>query len=431
MSRFRDRIAGLALASLLTCLTTLGFAQPDQPPAPVNVAPVIEREIKTGQSFVGSVTPIRIATIGSAVNGRVVEFPVKEGDRVKAGDTLAQLLTETIRLEVATAEAELDLRQEELNELQAGTRREEIDQAEALMKGAKAALDFNNQNLKRNEVLFNRGTITSQVMEDVVSQNIQALEEYNNRKAAYELAKKGPRIEQIKQAEARVAMQQATVDKLKDQFRKHTIVTRFDGYIVAEFTEEGQWVNQGDSVAEVAALDQVDVLANVLESQIQYVEKGMKVSVIVPAIPDRVFEGEVALIIPRGDSRTRTFPVKIRMTNEISGGVPLLKAGMIGRVMLPTGPSRTSLLVPKDAIVLGGQQPMVYQLARESASAQVGKAVPIPVTLGVSQGSLIQITAPLKPGDLVVVRGNERLRPQQDLRIAETIDTSKLANAGD
>ena len=83
-----------------------------QPGLPaVIVSPVVEREITAGQTFVGTVMPLKKAIIGSAVDGRVVEFPLDEGDRVEQGQTLAQLLTDTIKLEVETAEAELKLRQ--------------------------------------------------------------------------------------------------------------------------------------------------------------------------------------------------------------------------------------------------------------------------------------------------------------------------------
>ena len=71
------------------------------------------------------------------------------------------------------------------------------------------------------------------------------------RKRLTSLAVAGPRKEQIAQAHAQVAIQDATVERLKDQLTKHTIISRFDGYVTAEHTEVGQWVKQGDPVADV------------------------------------------------------------------------------------------------------------------------------------------------------------------------------------
>src|SRR5690606_33467473 len=81
--------------------------------------------------FVGTVMPLRRAVVGSAVDGRVVEVPVDVGDRVAAGQKLAQLLTQTISLELEAAEHELELRREELRLLQEFTLPDEITEAEA------------------------------------------------------------------------------------------------------------------------------------------------------------------------------------------------------------------------------------------------------------------------------------------------------------
>ena len=105
----------------------------------VEVAPVQQQAVAAGQEFVGTVFPTRTAVIGSAVDGRVIEFPINEGDRVEAGQTLAQLLTETISLELQAAEAELQLRQEEWNELNNGSRSEEIEQSRARVEAARGA----------------------------------------------------------------------------------------------------------------------------------------------------------------------------------------------------------------------------------------------------------------------------------------------------
>src|SRR3990170_1161575 len=110
--------AAVALASTLLAAQH-ALAQPPGLPA-VIVSPVVEREITAGQTFVGTVMPLKKAIVGSAVDGRVVEFPLDEGDRVEEGQTLAQLLTDTIKLEVETAEAELQLRQQQLAELENG-----------------------------------------------------------------------------------------------------------------------------------------------------------------------------------------------------------------------------------------------------------------------------------------------------------------------
>ncbi len=224
-------------------------------------------------------------------------------------------------------------------------------------------------------------------------------------------------------------MQAATVERLKDQRTKHTIISRFDGYVTAEYTEVGQWVKQGDPVADVVALDEVEVVAYVVEQHVPFVRVGTQVTVDVPAIPGQRFAGVVSDVVPQADVQARTFPVKVLVKNQFTDEVPLLKAGMYARVNLPTGGKQTATLVSKDALVLGGRQPMVYIVTGASAEGESGKATPVPVQIGVAEGDLIQVMGEVQAGQLVVVQGNERLRPGQDVAIQRLVAPPAAASA--
>ncbi|QDT92093.1 efflux RND transporter periplasmic adaptor subunit [Gimesia algae] len=409
--------------AVVICMTVMAVKplQAQRGPAPVAVAEIVQKDVAAGQTFVGTVHPIKRSVIGSAVGGRVAEFPVNEGDYVKAKQPLAQLLTNTINLEVDAEKAELKLRQHELEELENGSRPDEIKRAKALMMAARAESEYQTKRRKRLESLYARKAVNDDDIQSVVSESIRADELYEEAQAAYQLAVEGPRKEKIDQARARVAIQQALVDELESKVVKHTIITPFNGYVVAEHTEVGQWVNSGELVAEVIALDQVDINVQVLENHIPHVRLGMEVRVEIPAIPDQVFTGEVALIVPQADVRARTFPVKVRVKNTITKDGPLLKSGMLARAVLPTGPKQSALLVSKDALVLGGPSPMIYVVDHEKGEQKQGKARVVPVQVGVSEGRLIQVKGDLMPGQQVVIRGNERLRPGQDVIVSEIL----------
>jgi len=118
------------------------------------------------------------------------------------------------------------------------------------------------------------------------------------------------------------------------------------------------------------------------------------------------------IINPLADARARTFSVKVRLDNELSSGQPLLKAGMLARVTLPVGKPQPHVLVPKDAVVLG-QSPTVF-VAQESGGKSVVR--PVPVKMESAHGLWFAIEGELKAGDLVIVEGNERVRPGQEVR---------------
>jgi hypothetical protein len=107
--------------------------------------------------------------------------------------------------------------------------------------------------------------------------------------------------------------------------------------------------------------------------------------------------------------------------NEVSDDGPLVKSGMYARVMLPTGKTQIATLVYKDALVLGGHQPIVH-VVDAAPNAKQGKARPVSVQLGIAQGNMIQVTGDLQPGQLVVVQGNERLRPGQDVQFQRVVE---------
>lgn len=384
-----------------------------QPPASVGVAYVVEREVVRGRPFVGTVMPMRASTVGSAVDGRVIDFPVNEGDRVEAGQTLARLKTETIGSEVAAARAEWQLRREELRELQNGTRPEEVEQAKATMLASKARMEYAAKEFDRVRRLYEQGSAANDELDAAIADNDEAHQRYLEAKAAYELAVAGARVERIAQAEARVAAAEQNALRLEDMLRKHTIVAPFAGYIVSEGTEIGEWVSSGQAVADVVELDVVEVRVLVVEDDIAALRLGAEARVEIPALPGGAMTGVVVKIVPQADLRSRSFPVHIRVENEIENGHPRIKAGMLARAVLPVGEPAIATLVNKDAIVLGGSAPVVFVVETGDDESGTRTVRPVTVELGVAEAGLIEVIGDLRVGQEIVTEGNERLRPGQ------------------
>lgn len=425
----------LALTALLlgSCQISLGqgtkAGAASQSPK-VIVATARKDTVSEPKTFVGTVKPLRKSIVGSAAPGRVEEYLVNEGDFVKKGQPIAQLRRGIIGAEKKAAEAELALKTAELAEL-VDSWGDKVKQAQAKMESAQAMLKFREAKRDRGKTLG-----TSAAREELeentalVSQSQAMVEEALN---AVRLLAQGPNQKikpgQINAAdmtvsatwmyalgEAKVAVQSAEVEKLTEQYDRHTMAAPFDGYVTAEMTEVGQWVMQGDPIAEIAELSQVDVEIGVLEDYVARLEMGAIGDVEVPSLRGRRFEGNIAIITPQADARSRTFPVKVRVQNEEHSKVPLLKAGMFARVTLGVGDPVAVPLVPKDAVVLNAKAPFVYVVDTDSKS---GKSVarPVPITLGASRGLWISVGASeIKEGDQVVVEGNERLRPLQEVR---------------
>lgn len=419
----RCLVAGLLLGPGATALAQM-------PVARVVVAQVQQSQLDTGQTFVGTVMPLRSSTVGSSVEGLVVDLKVDEGAYVKKGDTLAQLRDDQPLLALAAAEAELDVRTHELNVLSISLP-EEIKQADARMMAAKAIMEFTARRLRRTRQLVASQTISEDELQEKESVALAAQEKYREAQTALGQAQATLTVK-LKQAEARVKAQQKEVDRLKDDLAQHQITAPFDGYVTEKQTEVGQWITKGGPVVELVEVDDVEVEVPVLESYLSQLHLSMKATVTIGALPGESWEAPVVAIVPQADVRSRSFPVKVRLKNRPGPGGVLFKPGMFARVTLPVSSTPRAMLVPKDALVLGGETPAVFVVdpmpngpppgsppspgppaegGPPGGPAPDGTARRVPVELGEAKAGLIEVRGGLKPGDRVVVEGNERLFP--------------------
>ena len=200
-------------------------------------------------------------------------------------------------------------------------------------------------------------------------------------------------------AQNQVQAARATLNQLYMERSKKTIRAPYDGVVIERKVFRGEWVSKGAVVATVARDDELDVVVNAPRDAFGVVKPGLKV---VANVAGKEIPGEVFAAIPMGDVATRTFPVKIRVHNDGS-----LAQGMEARVTLPKGLGGKTLIVPRDAVISARGQLVVWAVVD-------GKAAPMPVRVIGYRGLLAGVQSPsLKEGMDVVVKGNERLQPNQ------------------
>ena len=394
---------------LAVCAALPAGAQ--QGPANVVATPVVERSVRDTKTYVGTVRPLRHSLVASEVDGSVLEFLVREGDRVEKGQPLAKLKTSILEIQLAGRKAIVAAGLEALNELKNGSRPELIDEARASLASAEAEVVFRAWKLESAKGLYDRGSSTEDDLKEATYNLDNARARVRRLKALLSLAEKGPRKERIVQGRARLLQLQHEAKELEEQLTKHIIRAPFAGYVVEEHTEVGEWLAQGDPVVEVFALDSVEIEAGVPGSSIQQIELGSEAQVRFSEIPGELVTGRIVKVVPRAEVRTRAFPVRVLVKNRVQRKSVVFKAGMLARVTLPVGKMRKALLVPKDALKLGGPQPVVVVV-------QDGKAHMVVVELGISQDDLIEVRGKLQAGQQVVVRGNEGLFPGAPVAVA-------------
>ncbi|GIX48894.1 MAG: hypothetical protein KatS3mg131_3105 [Candidatus Tectimicrobiota bacterium] len=409
MRRRAERCCLAVLLSLAVLVAPAGQAQPRR--VPVVVQPVVVQPVAAHIEVVGTVEPLRRTTLSSEIAGLALRVPLREGEAV-AGDTavVVQLKATDLELALAEAEAELARAQATAAKLRRGLRPEEIEEKRAEVAERRAWVEKYAKDLERLRALQARQIASTADYELAESTYRAAQAQYERARQALRVAELGTRPEDLAAAEAEVRRLQARVQRLRADVEKTAIRAPFAGFVTRLYTEVGQWVERGGPVAELVDLRRVLVRVPVHEKDVARLRQGDPAEVVLDAFPGQTFRGHVQQIIPQADPASRTFPVKIEVPNTPDAA---LKAGMSARVRLRLGELRPAVLVPKDAVVRQAGQTVVFVVEAQTARR-------VPVETGRAVGERVEVLqGALKPGDRVVVTGNETLRDQTPVEVRE------------
>ena len=331
----------------------------------VKVRPVTAAPPRGEVEYVGVLSAHRKVNVSSEMGGTVERIHFEKGDRVKKGQLLCEQDTVQLKLEMEEAQYA-------------------ISEAKILRNKAK-------REWERQKQLF-----------DIKSASGKA---YDDARFNYDASRK------------KVNRLRAIRKNLEDQLRKKQIRAPVSGYVVKRQCQIGQWLGEGNPAVTLVVQDPIRFMVPVPERYIPSIKEGDQASITFDALPAESFEGKIEAVIPMADSAARTFPVRIKISNPKGA----IKPGMLGRATLPAGNPHKALLVPKDALVLSGNGKVVFVVIDKTARL-------VPVETGAAYGPLIEVKGDLKAGLKVVVRGNERLRPGQPVKIVPSTSPPKTSH---
>ncbi len=369
-------IAGLAVRTplvatvLLVGLLSGGAGEAvAQGRGPTAVAVDDVREEPLGQTVpvLGRLVARQSGTIAARIGGAVEEMAVNVGDRVVPGDVLAVLAGQRLTAERDRAEAVV------------AQRRAKLDGARAEL--AKAQQEFDRLTELRSSAAFSQARYDDMLQD--VAQMRGSLAEGDA---------------ELSQAQAQLVRAQLDLDDSQ-------VRAPFAGVVSEKHTDVGAYVNVGSPVVSVINDEDLEIEADVPASRIGALEPG---TVIAVSIGGTKINAIVRAIVPYENPLTRTRPVRLTPALENVGGG--LAADQSVTLAVPIGQATTVVTVDKDAIL---RQP-------DGATAFVvvdGAAQPRKVQLGDGVGGRFVVLGGLQPGDMVVTRGNETLRPGQEVRI--------------
>jgi len=205
-------------------------------------------------------------------------------------------------------------------------------------------------------------------------------------------------------AQSDLAQAKSRHDQYLDQITKLTIVAPFDGYVMQQFAQPGQLLNSGDNVIEFMQSNNLEVVVNV---PFQYRSQITNNAIWKIETSDKkIIEATVSEFIPAATGMSRTIEVHLTINDDN------LWSGESVYVLVPKQAAQKIIAVPRDALVIRKQGTFLYTVV-DNKSHQVD------VITGMAEGDLIAVKGLLSPGDTVIIRGNERLRPDQEVKIIE------------
>ena len=238
--------------------------------------------------------------VSSKIPGRIMEFRVKEGQKVKAGDTLAIIEAPEVMAKKAQAEAVKTAAVALNDKAEAGAREEQIQGAYELWQKAKVNRDIWEKSFKRVSNLFKEGVVSEQKYDETKAQYDAAIATEKAAKSQYDRAVKGAQKEDKAMAAAKVEQAKGVVEEVDSYINETILLAYADGEVTDIFPHIGELVGTGAPIMNIAMMDDMWATFNVREDHLRKLPLGSRFTAEIPALGASVVM-EVNYMKDRGD----------------------------------------------------------------------------------------------------------------------------------
>jgi HlyD family secretion protein len=454
MKTWKKVAIGAGVVVLLGAIVGFTVHQSSKNVATVQTGKAQREDLATIVSASGEIKPKTYVNVGANAFGKITHLYVREGDRVKKGQLLAQIENVQPEADVNANQASLQAAQTDAIATEAA-----LKTAQADLLRAQADYDRNKLDWERAQSLYKDGLISKS--------------DFDSRKNAWATADAGltqaqARVAQAKaqkdSAERHIAQAQATLVHYSDLLKKTTYPAPFDGVVTNLPVREGETVvigiqnAQGSTLMTIADMSVITAEVKVDETDIVNVKLGQPAEVTIDAIPKKVFHGNVseigdnAIVRSSGVSTSqqataseeaKDFKVVVTLTDAPQD----LRPGLSTTAKITTATRSNALSIPIQALTLRTKEQIEAQNnppgsvhaaapAKEVASKNKKedeiqgvfvirnkKAMFVPVTTGITGTTDIEVTDGLKEGDEVVTGSYKilrTLRPGSGVKIDNT-----------
>lgn len=368
----------------------------------VRAAPAELRQVQREMRTTGFLESEHQATVAARVPGRLQALHADAGTRVRKGDLLAEIDDREARAAMEQLQVQLAARRVDLElvklEVEAAGRR--VEQGRLEMLRAKAEYD--------RQAGMDPEFVSPKALEEADLAARSAVEAhqvaiFNQRKAGLDVT----RIETgIGELEARI---RENAVRLED----HRILAPFDGVVVRRHVAAGATVTAGQLLFDMVDPDTLVAWFDRPQAELDLARRAREVRFTTDSLPGEEFRGAIDLVGPVVDRETGHFRLRVRIA---PADADRLVPGMFLRARILAEAQREALMVPKTAVLAEGEVAVVMVVRN-------GKACRVDLDPGLELQDLVECRnrgdAGLQPGDLVIVSGQEDLKDQTPVEVAQ------------
>jgi multidrug resistance efflux pump len=388
----------------------------------VEVATVQLGDIARVLQTTGTVVSANEVQISSKVEQRIIWLDVRESDRVTKGQVLVRLDATELEAQTRQAQAEIRVAQARLRDIEAGSRIQEIRgaeaavrQAEAQLASARAAAEDARRDVERQRQLLAIGGASQQEVDHAQTRHEAARSQVEATEAAVTAARERLGLLREGAAQTQLALAREQVAQAKDklaywqaQAQFYVIRSPLSGVVTRVYQHTGDLASPKAPVLAIADTSQTIIRSSITDTEAARFRVGQPVNAEVDALPgDKAVPLRISRIYPAADAGSQLVTVEVAAP-VLAGRV---KEGSLARLSVILEKRSAVVVVPAYAIVARPGGKLVALVVSD------GKSEERAVQLGIEAGDRVEVLTGLRPGEQLIVRGQERLKGGVDVKV--------------
>jgi HlyD family secretion protein len=395
------------IVAIVAVIVLAAFISSRKSSVPVRADRVTRQDLVTSISTNGKVEPLQIFEPHSPIPTTVKKIYVREGQQVKAGEMLMQLEDSDVRAQVARAQAQLKGAEADQHAIQTGGTQEEVLTTRSDLVKAQADRDAAQKNYDALQQLAKTGAASPSEVREAASRlattdaTLKLLQQ--KQKDRYS----PPEVNKV-QAEG--AQARATLAAAEDQLKHTEIRAPFDGTVYSIPIKQGEYVQQGELLLQLANLRRVQVRAFVDEPEIGKLATGQPVNISWDALPGKSWHGEITQM-PYTITTYGT-----RNVGQVLCGVDNGDGRLLPNINVTVN---VSIANKKDVVTVAREALHDDENGRFVYLVKEGHLERQPVEAGIANNTRIEITRGLEPGEVVALNSlnaTQSLKPGLEVR---------------